>query len=238
MFLKKVNFDFSTLSSKSYLNTLPYVDIDSISFSKPIVFLTGDNGVGKSTLLESLAYHFNMNREGGSNNFILDKTNVSPLFEYTSIEGSQSISYGFFFRSDTFFSIEEVLDQYGKDLKYTYNGGDKTFKEQSHGESFMSFFRSRLGSNALYFFDEPENALSFENQVLFLFLLKEFEAQGNQIIIVTHSPVLLSYPNAQIISIKKEGIEDVAYENTEQFSNYKNFLENYKSYQKEILNFD
>jgi predicted ATPase len=72
----------------------------------------------------------------------------------------------------------------------------------------------------------------------FLFLLKEFEAQGNQIIIVTHSPVLLSYPNAQIISIKKEGIKDVAYEDTEQFSNYKNFLKNYKSYQKEILDFN
>jgi predicted ATPase len=170
MFIRKVNFDFSTLPPTSYLNTLPYLDQDSISFSKSIIFLTGENGVGKSTLLESLAYHFNINREGGSNNFILDKTNFSPLFEYISIEGSQSISHGFFFRSDTFFSIEEVLDEYGKDLKYTYNGGNKTFKEQSHGEGFMSFFRSRLGSNALYFFDEPENALSFENQVLFFIL--------------------------------------------------------------------
>jgi predicted ATPase len=76
----------------------------------------------------------------------------------------------------------------------------------------MSFFKNRIGKNGLYFFDEPETALSFDNQILFLFLLKQFENNKNQIFIVTHSPVLLSYPNAQIIEIKKDNIKNIKFE--------------------------
>jgi predicted ATPase len=238
MFLKSVSFNFGTLDKKSYLNDLPYALCKEIIFHKNIIFLTGDNGVGKSTLLESLAYFFNMNREGGSSNFILDQENIPKLFPYIKVPITPNAPFGFFFRSDTFFSIEEVLEEYGEDLKYQYNGGEKTFDMQSHGEGFMNFFKDRTQRRGIYFFDEPENALSFENQILFLFLLKEFEIQGSQVIIVTHSPVLLSYPNAQIISITKEGIENVPYEDTNQFTNYKNFFENYKSYQKQINDFD
>lgn len=110
--------------------------------------------------------------------------------------------------------------------------GEKSFKEQSHGEGFMSFFKNRIGQNGLYFFDEPETALSFNNQVLFLFLLKQFENDNNQVFIVTHSPVLLSYPNAQIINLDENSVNEIEYENTNQFKMLKDFLNNYKSYQK------
>lgn len=89
-----------------------------------------------------------------------------------------------------------------------------------------------------YIFDEPETALSFDNQILFLFLLKQFEMNNNQIFIITHSPVLLSYPNAQIINISRDTCSEVKYEDTDQFINLKNYLENYKLYQKEIQEFE
>lgn len=237
MFLRSVSFNFEQLDSRSYLSHLPFIDIDSISFSKNIIFLTGDNGVGKSTLLESLAYDFNINLEGGSSNFILDKNKVPALHPFIKVQKLDA-PFGFFFRSDTFFDIETILDEYGEDLKFQYNGGEKSFSKQSHGEGFMNFFRNRIDRQGIYFFDEPENALSFDNQVLFLFLLKEFERRGSQVIMITHSPILLSYPGAQIINITKEGIEDLKYEETSHFTNYRDFFENYRRYQKQIEDFD
>jgi predicted ATPase len=232
MFLHSIHFNFEKLSKDSYISNLPYINLNSIAFTKNVIFLTGDNGVGKSTLLEALAYHFNINREGGSSNFILNKEKIPDLFEFSKVEKSPFSDYGFFFRSDTFFNIENMLDEYGEDLKFQYNGGEKTFITQSHGESFMNFFKNRVDRQGIYFFDEPENALSFENQLLFLFLLKEFEKRGSQVIMITHSPILLSYPNAEIIAIAKSGVEEVKYEQTNQFQNFKSFFEIYKRYQK------
>ena len=102
----------------------------------------------------------------------------------------------------------------------------------------MNFFRNRIDRQGIYFFDEPENALSFDNQILFLFLLKEFERRGSQVIMITHSPILLSYPNAQILNLSKEGVQDVEYEKTSHFNNYRDFFENYRRYQKQIEDFD
>jgi len=237
MFIEEVNFDFDNLEKGSFLRKLPYYKIKQIKFNKNIIFLIGDNGVGKTSLLEALAYNFNLNKYGGSNNFILDKDNKPEMIRFIQIPNTiDKVKDAFFFRSDTFFNLQNELERYGSDLKYQYSG-DKTFKEQSHGEGFMSFFKNRIREKGLYFFDEPETALSFENQILFLFLLRQFENNNNQIFIITHSPVLLSYPNAQIINIGKDFIGEVEYEDTDQFVNLKDFLNNYKSYQREIMNF-
>jgi len=237
MFIEEVNFNFENLEKESFLRKLPYYKMKQIKFNKNIIFITGDNGVGKTSLLEALAYSFNLNKYGGSNNFILDKENKPEMIRFIQIPKTiDKVKDAFFFRSDTFFNLQNELERYGSDLKYQYSG-DKTFKEQSHGEGFMSFFKNRIREGGLYFFDEPETALSFENKILFLFLLRQFENDNNQIFIITHSPVLLSYPNAQIINIDKDCIKEVEYEETEQFVNLKDFLNNYKSYQKEVMNF-
>jgi len=237
MFINEINFNFQKLSEESYLKKLPYYNTNQIKFNKNIIFLTGDNGVGKTTLIEALAYNFNLNKYGGSNNFILDENSEPKINKFIKVVKSlNKVKDAFFFRSDTFFNLEIELNKYGGDLKYQYSG-NKSFKEQSHGESFMSFFKNRIRENGLYFFDEPETALSFDNQILFLFLLKQFEDNNNQIFIITHSPILLSYPNAQIININKDKINELNYEDTEQFVNLKDFLNNYKIYQREILNF-
>ena len=237
MFIKEINFNFKKLEKGNFLENLPYYNTKQIKFNKKIIFLTGDNGIGKTTLLESLAYNFNLNKYGGSNNFILDEKNKPIMTKFIQISKTiTKIKDAFFFRSDTFFNLQNELDKYGGDLKHQYSG-NKTFKEQSHGEGFISFFKNRIREGGLYFFDEPETALSFENQILFLFLLRQFENDNNQIFIITHSPVLLSYPNAQIININKNYIKEVEYEETEQYLNLKDFLNNYKSYQKEVIKF-
>lgn len=236
MFIKKVSFDFKNLNKNSYLRQLPYYTTKEISFTKNIIFLTGDNGVGKTTLLEALAYEFNLNRFGGSKNFILDEENKPEMIDFIRLSKSlDRPKDAFFFRSDSFFNLEDELVKYGSNYEY-YD--DRSFKKLSHGEGFMTFFKNRITQNGIYFFDEPETALSFDNQILFLFLLKQFELDNNQIIIITHSPVLLSYPECQIFHIDESGIEERDYEETNQFKNTKNFLENYKHYQKEIEKFE
>jgi len=236
MFISKINFNFNNLKKDSYIKKLPYINIKLIKFTKNIIFITGDNGIGKTTLLEVLAYDFNLNKLGGSKNFILNKDNEPEMFKFINISKSlNKPKDAFFFRSDTFFKLQEEINKYS--CQNSYYSGNKSFHEQSHGEGFMSFFKNRIGNNSLYFFDEPETALSFDNKILFLFLLKHFENQNNQIFIITHSPILLSYPNAQIININKDSIFETKFENTNQFKNIKEFIENYKSYQNEIINF-
>jgi len=242
MFLKKVNFDFGKLPKELYLKQLPFYNTKELKFRKNIVFITGDNGAGKTTLIEGLAYGFNLNKYGGSKNFIFNVNEKPKISNFMNITKSISTPKdAFFFRSDTFFNLENELNKYelnehSNELKRQYSG-EKSFKDQSHGEGFITFFKNRIRKNGLYFFDEPETALSFDNQILFLFLLKQFENDDNQIFIITHSPVLLSYPNAQIINLSNNGIDELDYEETEQFVNLKKFLNNYKSYQKEINDF-
>ncbi|NCC70794.1 hypothetical protein EOM09_04380 [bacterium] len=182
MFISKIIFNFENLKSDNYLKKLSYYKVNEIKFNKKIIFITGENGIGKTTLLEVLAYNFNLNKFGGSKNFILDESNEPEINQFVKlVKELDKPKDSFFFRSDTFFNLEKDLIKYNCP-SYNYSG-EKSFKEQSRGESFMSFFRNRIGNNGLYFFDEPETALSFDNQILFLFLLKQFERDANQIFI-------------------------------------------------------
>lgn len=234
MFVREVKFNFKNIEKDSYLNSLIFKDLTFLKFSKNIIFLTGQNGVGKTTFMESIAYDFNLNKYGGSKNFILDEDNKPELYNFIDVlKLLNRPRDAFFFRSDTFFNLEDDLKRYNSP-GYDYSG-DRSFKEQSHGESFMSFFQNRIGDNGIYFFDEPETALAYENQILFLFMLREFEKLNNQIFIITHSPILLSYPNAEIFNFSLDGVEKLEYEQTDQYNNYKDFLDNYQRFQKEIM---
>lgn len=233
MYIQKITFNLKNIKKNSYLTNLCFKKITSIDINKNIIFLVGENGIGKTTLMESLAYEFNLNKYGGSKNFIQNKEEKPQLFEYILItKNIKKPKDAFFFRSDSFFNLDLEIKKYNSPSEYY--SGEKDFKEQSHGESFISFFKNRIGENGLYFFDEPETALSYENQLLFLFMLKEFEKKNNQIFIITHSPILLSYPNSEILALSSNEINKIRYEQTEQYKNYKNFLENYKRFQNEI----
>ena len=172
-----------------------------LKITSNIIFFTGKNGSGKTTLLEAIAGSVGINKYGGSKNFI--KKEKSILEEYIAIKRSSKEKDAFFFRAETFFNLQKDLEDYSESsspLHKQYTGSDKTFREMSHGQGFKAFFENRIRENGLYFFDEPETALDLDNQIELFFLLKEFESLGCTIIISTHSPILLAYPNCQIFS--------------------------------------
>jgi predicted ATPase len=130
----------------------------------------------------------------------------------------------YFLRAESFYNVASNIDEIGANLSY----GGKSLHEQSHGESFLSLFVHRLFGEGIYIFDEPESALSPQRQLSFLLRMHELVQQESQFIIATHSPIILSYPNAKIIQISKNGFEEVAYEETDCFKLYKDFLNNSK----------
>jgi len=162
-------------------------------------------------------------------NFIPESDEKPSLSDYLIIARKNKEGDAFFFRAENFFNLEKYGGLYPQ-----YTGSSKTFREMSHGQGFKAFFQNRMRKNGLYFFDDPESALSPGSQIEFLFLIKEFEKMDSQILITTHSPILLSYPAAQIFLIENDTIKEIDYEQTPSFKETKSFLEHYKRFQKEL----
>lgn len=243
MIITKISLNEDFLSqdrSKYPFNIKPLQSISKvpIKLRSNITFIIGENGTGKTTFMESLAVKSNAKRYGGSNNFIKDDSDKTILEDYLTLSRQSIPKDVFFFRAETFFNLQKDLEKYNNgssNLTNQYTGSQKSFRELSHGQGFKTFFSNRIRPKGLYFFDEPESALSVDSQIELLFLLKGFVDQDCQIIISTHSPILLSYPDAQIISFDEDnGIIDVDYEDSKPFLDTKNFLENYKRFQKEL----
>lgn len=245
MFIKSISLkkEFFEVEDKSKfpfnLKFLKFFENERLSFSKNIVFLTGENGSGKTSLIESFAYNLGLNKFGGSKNFLFDENEKPVLADYLLFERDSILREkdAFFFRAENFFNLQKELDEEYSEtgpLYFQYTGSEKTFREMSHGQGFNAFFSNRIYENGVYIFDEPETALSFQSQIEFLFLLKEFEKMNCQIFIVTHSPVLLSFPNSQIFEIGEDNIQEVEFNESLVFENYKNFFENLEIYRKEL----
>lgn len=202
---------------------------EKIDFHKNVTFLIGENGTGKSTLLEALAISYGFNPEGGSKNFMFSTQNThSSLSEAIRITKGISIPKdGYFLRAESFYNLATDVDEIQKvDGGMLESYGGKSLHEQSHGESFFSLFNNRFSGNGVYILDEPEAALSPQRQMSFLVRLHELVEKNSQFIIATHSPIILSYPNSKIIQISDNGFEEVAYKETEHYKLYKFFLNN------------
>lgn len=230
LFLNEVNF--KTTRSDEFPFNLPIFKSDfTLKFSAPITFVLGENGVGKSTFLENLAYKLGFNILGGNKNHTF---NISKSFDNVKLSDYLKMSYkikptsGFFFRAESFFNFAGYIDELAEEDKCIYRSyGGKSLQKQSHGESFLSLFQSRF-KNGLYILDEPEAALSPERQFALISLLKQ-KTQTNecQFIIATHSPILIATPNSIIYEITNNGnFEMVDYINTKQFQLYKSFINN------------
>lgn len=193
-----------------------------ISLEKPVTFLVGENGTGKSTLIEAIAVAMGFNAEGGSRDFYFDTRRThSDLFEHLQLVKSVRPKDGFFLRAESFYNTASYLEDNSTLLRY----GGVSFHEQSHGESFLALVINRFGGNGLYILDEPEAALSPQRLMSLLVAIDELVKANSQFIIATHSPILMAYPNAEILQFSEGGIDKVTYRETEHYKITKQFID-------------
>lgn len=239
-FLKRI----SLLPEKMDRDAFPYsrfsdllTDDFSLDFNHAVTFFVGENGTGKSTVLEAIAALCGFHAGGGSDWHRLHETaddHRSALVDALRPSWLPKVSKGFFFRSDTFADLARYVDDSGPSGMSDGRG----LLERSHGESFFAVFAERFRTNerCMYLMDEPENALSPMRQLGFLSLLHQWESSNNaQVIIATHSPIVLSYPGAMILEFDGETITETTYEETEHFQLTKAFLGNPARYLKELF---
>lgn len=238
-FLKRITIDWSSLDSTSRtrfpFNIPALRSMDEYNFEKNITFFIGDNGTGKSTLLEAIGMSCGFSIVGGRDLTISKEKDDVSLASILKLSWLPKISNGFYFRAETFDTFANYIDELAKEpfdggAAYRPYGG-KSLNEQSHGQAFLSFFTNRLNKKGLYLLDEPESALSPQNQLAFMRILWELDKSGQaQFIIATHSPILMAYPNAQILQFSETGIKAVQYEQTEHYNLTKDFLNNKERY--------
>lgn len=201
----------------------------SLDLHPNVTFLVGENGSGKSTLLEALAIGMGMNPEGGSRNynFSYQATHSSMHEHVTLVKGIKRPKDTFFLRAESFYNLASEMDRlalFGSDAMYVRQFGSRSLHEVSHGESFLALMNHRLRARGLYFFDEPEAALSPQGQMSFLVRLHELVQQGAQCVIATHSPIIMAYPKADIYEFT-DRIEKVKYESARHVQLTRDFIE-------------
>ena len=233
--LKSVTFHSERYPTQDhYPFTLPvFHQTKRLAFEAPVTLFVGENGTGKSTLLEALSYacgiHIWCDSEG-------KRVEVNPyedeLHNYLALEWANGSVPGSFFGADIFRCFAQILDEWAAadPGQLAYFGG-KSLLTQSHGQSLMSFFRSRYQIKGLYLMDEPETALSPQSQLKLLQILTEMSAAGHaQFILATHSPILLACPDAVIYSFDHIPVKTLEYEETEHFRLYKGFMADRSKY--------
>lgn len=211
----------------SYPFSVPVIrEFEEICFRSRITFFAGENGTGKSTLLEAIASHYGFGREGGTRNFQNDSTqsnhSIDPLVRALRLSFDNRTGAGYFLRAESFFNTASYIDEVGMTGSY----GGQSLHTRSHGETFLTLLDLKFRRNGLFLLDEPEAALSPQRQLSFLLLVHDVlkKYRDAQFIISSHSPVLLGYPGAQILSFDGERIEEIAYEETASMQIVRRFL--------------
>ena len=239
MHLRKVDvFSEKFPTTEHYpFNLNIFHETKSILFDSPVTFFIGENGTGKSTLLEALTHRCGIYIWGCVERKRL-RVNAyeQRLYEAIDIKWTNGPVHGSFFASETFRNFAQILDEWAaadpRSLEYF---GGESLVTQSHGQSIMSFFRARYKIKGIYFMDEPETALSAKTQLDLLTVLREMSRDGHaQFIIATHSPILMACPGAKIYSFDHVPVKQLDYEDTEQYQIYKGFMENREKYLDEV----
>ena len=217
----------------SYLAALPSVRAlvgdTRLSLPADVTFFIGENGTGKSTLLEAIAVAAGFNAEGGTRNFTFStRATHSPLHKHLTLSRAAYPRDGFFLRAESFYNVASNIDDmddapsFGPCLVDSYGG--TSLHQQSHGESFLSLVEHRFGGQGLYLLDEPEAALSPTRLMTLLVHIHHLVGKNSQFIIATHSPILMAYPGACLYQFGDDGIRQVAYQDTEHYQLTRRFL--------------
>ena len=244
-FIRSVSIDWDDVAPDSYLRTIPALTSWSeLDLDRPLTFFSGENGTGKSTLLEAIAVAYGFNPEGGTLNYRFQTyDDVSCLSQALRLQrGLTRPSQGYFLRAESFFNVATQAEVYRteggfgavpSEVYYRRYGG-RSFHEQSHGESFFALLTG-LDPHGLYLLDEPEAALSPQRQLALVHTLATMARQGAQCIIASHSPILLGTPGAQIYGFDDSGVQPIAYEETVSYQVTELFINNREGLIRNLL---
>jgi predicted ATPase len=232
-------------SFDEYPFSLPAIrTLDELALHPSVTFFVGENGSGKSTLLEAVAVASGFNPEGGSRNFAFStRESHSNLDKFLRLSrGIRKPKTGWFLRAESFYNVASEMDRRDEEPSFdppikTFYGGVSLHK-QSHGESFMALLVHRFSASGLYLLDEPEAALSPARQLAALARIHELVIGGAQFIIATHSPILMSYPRAQILLFGRDAITPINYEDTEHYRTTHDFLADHRGALRKLLGED
>jgi predicted ATPase len=234
-YLRRVWLDASLVRDPAaYPFCLPFLrDEFELELDRAVTIIVGENGMGKSTLLEGIAALAGFDEAGGAGGY-------KPVDHSDAIEAMGGrlssalragwlprISNGWFFRAESFFSVARYLDKIQfEDIPNLGRGRPPDFLSHSHGEGFLRFFQERCQRQGIFIFDEPESALSPSRQIEFLKLLRRMDQSGIcQVIMATHSPMLMAYPNARLLRLSKYGLEQVTVRETDHYKVMREFCE-------------
>src|SRR3977135_2404150 len=221
-YLKRIWRDASLVAEpQAYPFCLPFLQKGfELGFDRAITIVVGENGTGKSTLLEGIAVLAGYDEAGGGKGYMpVDHSRAieamgGRLEKALRASWLPKITNGWFFRAESFFSVARYLDVAALDGF----GSPPNFLSHSHGEGFLRFFEERCQRQGIFIFDEPESALSPSRQIEFLKLLRQMDRSGIcQVIMATHSPMLMAYPGAQLLRLAKYGLEPVTVEDTDHY---------------------
>lgn len=243
LYLKSLDINKEKIPKDDYIYNLSVIkNFEKIEFKKPITIFVGENGLGKSTLIEAIATKLGFNAEGGSIHFnFKTRQTESDLNRYIKIiKGPYRPKDGYFLRSESLYNVASNIDDLDSiecnapPISLAYGG--KSLHNQSHGESFLSIFFKRFMGKGLYILDEPEAALSPVSQMSLLIRINQLVNLDSQFIIATHSPILLAVPNSQILEINEDGIFERKYFETQHYEVMKNFFENTDKVVSSLIN--
>lgn len=224
--VRKALINWERVGRDSYLRDIEAIrGLDEIEFTSSITFFVGENGSGKSTVLEAIAIACGFNPEGGSRNY-----RFSTYDSHSELCGAMKIvrgvrrpEWGYFLRAESFYNVATKEEDYADSLHPS-----QRFHEKSHGESFLAIAQTQLRPKGLYFLDEPEAALSVQRQLTLLAEIDQCAGQGSQFIIVTHSPILLGIPGARILTFDSGQVHGCQYEETDSYQVTEMFINNRK----------
>ena len=244
-YLKRVWLDPLRIADrKTYPFCLPLLHDDfELSFDRAITIIVGENGTGKSTLLEGIAVLAGFDEAGGGQGYKpVDHSQAMEAMGGTLSSALRAawlpkVTKGWFFRAESFFSVARHLDEINnEDIPGLGKGTPPDFLSHSHGEGFLRFFEERCQKQGIFIFDEPESALSPARQMEFLKLMRRMEGIGHcQIIMATHAPMLMAYPGATLLRLTKHGLEPVSVKQTDHYRVMREFCDDPKGFVEAVF---